>query len=55
MPRRHEVGTNDINPTLERLFAELKRQDDPRILGNGAIFDNYPTAKRVARPLARPK
>jgi N-sulfoglucosamine sulfohydrolase len=39
----------------ERLFAELKRQDDPRILGNGAIFDNYPTAKRVARPAAKAK
>jgi N-sulfoglucosamine sulfohydrolase len=33
----------------ERLFAELKRQDDPRILGKGAIFDEYPSAKR-ARP-----
>lgn len=29
----------------EKLFAELKRQDDPRILGRGEVFDNYPTAK----------
>jgi arylsulfatase A-like enzyme len=31
----------------ERLFAELKRQNDPRILGRGAVFDEYPTAKRA--------
>lgn len=33
----------------EKLFAELKRQHDPRILGTGAIFDNYPTAKNVGK------
>jgi arylsulfatase A-like enzyme len=38
----------------ERLFAELRRQDDPRILGKGAIFDEYPTAKR-ARPAGATK
>jgi arylsulfatase A-like enzyme len=29
----------------EKLFAELKRQNDPRILGQGDVFDRYPTAK----------
>lgn len=29
----------------EKLFAQLKQQADPRVLGNGDIFDNYPTAK----------
>jgi arylsulfatase A-like enzyme len=29
----------------EQLFAELKRQNDPRILGQGDVFDRYPTAK----------
>jgi hypothetical protein len=32
----------------DRLFAELKRQNDPRILGQGDVFDNYPTAKNTA-------
>ncbi len=27
-----------------QLFSELKKQKDPRILGNGDIFDNYPYA-----------
>lgn len=30
----------------ERLFTELRRQQDPRVLGEGALFDNYPTARR---------
>ncbi len=33
----------------QQLFAELKHQQDPRILGNGRIYDEYPygnTAKR---------
>jgi N-sulfoglucosamine sulfohydrolase len=29
----------------EALFAELKRQADPRILGNGDVFDNYPSPR----------
>jgi N-sulfoglucosamine sulfohydrolase len=32
----------------EKLFGELKRQDDPRILGQGDRFDNYPSVKNVA-------
>jgi hypothetical protein len=31
----------------ETLFAELKRQNDPRVLGQGDVFDNYPSAKKV--------
>jgi arylsulfatase A-like enzyme len=39
----------------DKLFAELKRQNDPRILGKGDVFDNYPTAKRPAADKAKPK
>jgi len=31
----------------ERLFAELRAQDDPRIKGKGAMFDEYPSVKKV--------
>ena len=30
----------------ETLFAQLRLQDDPRILGRGDVFDNYPTARK---------
>ena len=26
----------------EKLFAELRKQDDPRMFGKGDVFDNYP-------------
>ncbi|HEX3657688.1 MAG TPA: sulfatase [Pirellulales bacterium] len=29
----------------DQLTAELKRQNDPRILGHGDVFENYPTSK----------
>jgi hypothetical protein len=29
----------------DELFAELRRQADPRILGKGDIFDAYPSPK----------
>ena len=29
----------------ERLFTELKKQDDPRVLGQGDVFDNYNSPK----------
>ena len=29
----------------ERMLAELKKQGDPRVLGNGDLFDLYPTVK----------
>ena len=34
----------------EKLLAELKRQEDPRVLGRGDIFDRYPSAKDKAAP-----
>ncbi len=30
-----------INSLKEQLFAELKEQKDPRMFGNGAVFDSY--------------
>ncbi len=30
----------------ETLYAQLKSQQDPRILGQGGVFDQYPTAKK---------
>jgi len=35
-----------ITSLRDTLFAELKRQNDPRILGKGDVFDNYPSAKK---------
>ena len=29
----------------DKLIAELKRQNDPRVSGQGDVFDNYPTTK----------
>ena len=29
----------------EKLFTELKKQDDPRVLGQGDVFDNYNSPK----------
>ena len=28
----------------EKLFDNLKKQGDPRVLGNGDVFDNYDSA-----------
>jgi hypothetical protein len=40
----------------EKMVAELKRQNDPRVLGQGDVFDNYPTAKGAGqRKPAAPK
>ena len=30
--------------TMGRFVDELKKQKDPRVLGNGNVFDNYPFA-----------
>jgi N-sulfoglucosamine sulfohydrolase len=30
----------------EKLFGQLKLQNDPRVLGTGDVFDNYPTTAR---------
>jgi arylsulfatase A-like enzyme len=35
----------------KQLFDELKQQDDPRLLGNGHIFDEYPYGKDSVRDL----
>lgn len=36
------------------LFAQLKAQNDPRMLGQGEVFDNYPTFKQPAGATANP-
>lgn len=33
----------------ERLFAELRQQADPRMFGQGEVFDNYPHANEAQR------
>lgn len=38
----------------EKLLAQLKEQQDPRVLGQGAVFDNYPTFKKAAGAAAAP-
>jgi N-sulfoglucosamine sulfohydrolase len=30
----------------DKLFAQLRFQDDPRVLGKGDVFDNYPTFRK---------
>ncbi|MGL4398286.1 MAG: hypothetical protein ACRCXD_00325 [Luteolibacter sp.] len=32
----------------EKLFAELKKQDDPRVLGKGDVFDNYDSPQETS-------
>jgi hypothetical protein len=31
------------------MMVELKKQGDPRTLGNGDVFDNYPTPKKAPK------
>ena len=38
------VETVSITPFQQQLFRELKMQDDPRMSGNGHVFDEYPSA-----------
>jgi len=38
------VKTVSITSFQQQLFNELKKQDDPRMSGNGHIFDEYPSA-----------
>ena len=35
----------------KELFAELKAQHDPRVMGNGDVFDNYPDGKGLKKKL----
>ncbi|WP_237226372.1 sulfatase [Rubinisphaera sp. JC750] len=37
----------------EKLFAELKKQEDPRMSGQGEVFDNYPYANPGQRNFYR--
>jgi N-sulfoglucosamine sulfohydrolase len=41
--------SNQIRDMKTQLFTELARQRDPRVLGNGDIFDKYPYAHPVSR------
>lgn len=49
-----EVAAYQTRKTTLRnqLFAELTKQHDPRILGQGDVFDNYPSVKQIG-PLLR--
>ena len=38
----------------ENLFAQLKEQKDPRVLGQGDVFDNYPTFKKASGAATAP-
>ena len=39
-----------IQERLKRtMFQELERQGDPRVLGDGHVFDHYPTVKKVPK------
>jgi N-sulfoglucosamine sulfohydrolase len=40
--------TATVQRLKDELFAELRRQEDPRVLGQGDIFDAYPSPKPVA-------
>lgn len=47
------AGSSDLQELKSRmkqqLFDELKKQEDPRVLGNGHIFDDYPHANDKKR------
>ncbi len=47
------AGNNDLvalkEKMKEQLFAELRAQEDPRMLGQGHLFDEYPTADDATR------
>jgi N-sulfoglucosamine sulfohydrolase len=40
-----EAYTTKVNTLREKLFDELKKQSDPRVLGTGDLFDNYDSPK----------
>ncbi|MDQ3624313.1 MAG: sulfatase [Verrucomicrobiota bacterium] len=39
----------------DKLFAELKQQNDPRVLGNGEVFDQFPTVSNRRRGATEPR
>jgi hypothetical protein len=40
------VQRERLTTLREQLLTELRSQRDPRVLGRGDIFDNYPTSKK---------
>ena len=45
------AATVPFAPLKQQLFDELVKQDDPRMSGNGRLFDEYPCANRAERGL----
>ena len=46
-----EAYTKKVTALHEKLFAELKKQEDPRVLGKGDVFDNYVSPQvKMAKP-----
>ncbi len=43
------AGKKDASALKKQLFDELKAQEDPRALGNGKVFDEYPHANEKMR------
>jgi N-sulfoglucosamine sulfohydrolase len=43
------AATVSFTALQKQLFDELKQQSDPRLLGNGHIYDNYPYSNISAR------
>ena len=43
------AGKKDVSALKKQLFDELKVQEDPRVLGNGKVFDEYPHANEKMR------
>lgn len=43
------AASRSVEAYKDELFARLKQQEDPRMSGNGHLFDEYPTASQGAR------
>jgi len=43
------AGKQDAGSLKKQLFDALKTQQDPRVLGNGKVFDEYPHANETMR------
>jgi len=48
----YQDRTTELRDTL---LTELRRQHDPRVLGQGDLFDQYPTVKPPAKPAPAPR
>ena len=42
-----EAYATKVRALRDKLFSELKKQDDPRVFGKGSIFDNYISPKEM--------